>query len=278
MSFVAAILLALMPKYANFASCEPVDYIGKTSGITLYSPLNRTYASGHLALNLTLYSAGMMGSIDPRISMNYSIDGKLNGSVPLTVSNPGLHVVTNAAGFVSLPELSEGSHVLTIYLLGHNQRTAYPKYLSYVESVYFYVGSVPPDTRPPETLILSPLENETFMVTNITAVSVPLNFTVDENVARLAFSLDGRPNATIAGNTSLTDLSAGSHNVTVFVSDSAGNVGASKTISFTIALEPEVEQERFSAVLVAASIITIALVVVAGLLVYFKKRSGSRKP
>jgi len=265
---MAAVLFAGLPDHTRFAFGESDTYI--YSGITFFSPLNRTYAYGHLALNLTLYSAGMMGSIDPRISMNYSIDGKLNGSVPLTISNPGLHVVTNAAGFVNLPELPEGSHVLTIYLLGHNQKTANPKYVPYVESVYFYVGSVPPDTRPPETWILSPLENEIFMVANITAVSIPLNFTIDENAARLAFSLDGHPNTTIAGNASLTELSAGPHNVTVYAWDSAGNVGASTATNFTIAQEPK--PEVFPVVPVALAAIAVVAFSAAGLVFTRKKR------
>ena len=168
------------------------DFISFPSGVTVYSPLNMTYDSRYLTLNLTLQSAGNMGNIDPNVWMNYSIDGKTNGAVPLDVSNPGLHVVTNAAGLVNLPELSTGSHCLTIITFGHNQKTLDPKYLSYTDTVYFSISadasSVPPpgwilqdstsqdsqpqdltpqeippqDSTPPTILILSPTKNESF--------------------------------------------------------------------------------------------------------------------
>ena len=67
---------------------------------------------------------------------------------------------------------------------------------------------------------------------------------------------------TISGNTTLTDLRLGSHNVTVYVMDLAGNVGASETITFTVAASPA---------LIAIAII-IAVAVAAGLIVYLKKR------
>jgi hypothetical protein len=137
------------------AKADSNDFISFPSGITLYSPTNSTYNSQQLTLNLFLNSAGSMGTIDSRISMNYSIDGKLNGKVPLTVSNPGVHVITNGVGLVSLPELPEGSHSLTLYLEGFNQKYHEPRFLSYVDTVYFSI-----DLTTPNASILSP-ENRT---------------------------------------------------------------------------------------------------------------------
>jgi hypothetical protein len=59
--------------------------------------------------------------------------------------------------------------------------------------------------------------------------------------------------------------------VTVYARDTAGNVGASKTITFIIA-EPEPEAETFPAAPVALAFIASAAVVSAALMVYFKKR------
>jgi len=66
----------------------------------------------------------------------------------------------------------------------------------------------------------------------------------------------------------LASLSVGVHNVTVYVWDAAGNVGASETITFNIA-EPEPESFPV-APFVVASAPSITVVSVA-LLVYFKK-------
>jgi hypothetical protein len=126
----AAILFASLGNCAHPIRADSNDFISFPSGITLFSPINSTYNSQHLTLNLTLYSAGGFGSIDSRVSMNYSIDGIDYGPVPLVVSNPGVHLITNAAASLSLPELSEGSHYLTLYLYGYNQRTYEPQFLS----------------------------------------------------------------------------------------------------------------------------------------------------
>ena len=181
---------------------------------------------------------------------------------------------------MNLPELSEGKHRLTIYTeadIYNNGLFNFPGSVfkpkinsdgtvyysaSYDDTVYFYIDSTPPNMS-----ILSP-ENKTY-----TAADIPLNFTVDENVSQVTYSLDGNDNTTIAGNTTLTGLSTGSHNVTMYARDVAGNTGASETIYFAIAEEQrqEPEPEPFPTILVVASVASVA-VVSAGLLSYFKKR------
>jgi len=90
---------------------------------------------------------------------------------------------------------------------------------------------------------------------------------VNETTPRISYSLDGLDNVTVAGNATLSGLPIGVHNVTVYAWDAAGNVGASETITFTVA-----EPEPFPVAPVAvASAVSVAVVSVA-LLVYFKKR------
>jgi hypothetical protein len=99
----------------SFASSETnsIDYVHFPSGATVYSPINRTYHSNFLYLNLT-FGAGL----GIRYSLNYSIDGEHGGSIPLVAQFPDeLHVVNMMTGLVALPELSEGSHLLTINVL-----------------------------------------------------------------------------------------------------------------------------------------------------------------
>jgi hypothetical protein len=70
----------------------------------------------------------------------------------------------------------------------------------------------------------------------------------------------------------LIGLPVGLHNVTVYAWDSAGNVGASKTVNFTITvrLESKPESEPSLVLPLAASTVSIA-VVAGGVLVYWKK-------
>jgi len=114
------------------------------------------------------------------------------------------------------------------------------------------------DTTAPSVSVLSP-ENKTYDTTNVT-----LNFTVSEMVSQTSYVLNGGENMTIEGNTTLTGLSNGEHNVTVYATDLAGYIGASETIMFTV--------EVFPTTLTAVIILISTVAVSAALLFYFKKR------
>jgi N-acetylneuraminic acid mutarotase len=118
-----------------------------------------------------------------------------------------------------------------------------------------------PETFSPTISLLSP--SATYNVS-----SVPLLFTTNKQLDWAGYSLDSKQNVTVTGNFTLTNLPNGSHNVTIYANDTFGNIGASQTISFTIA-----KPEPFPTATVAAVSGASAVVVVgAGLLVYFKKR------
>jgi len=118
---------------------------------------------------------------------------------------------------------------------------------------------------PPKISLLSPVNQE------FNESSVPLFFTVDKQTAWIGYSLDGQDNVTISGNTTITDLPNGLHNVTVYARDEFDNMDASETISFSVAEEPE----PFPTALVAVAFIASAAAVSAALLVYFKKRRAT---
>jgi hypothetical protein len=237
------------------------DAIHFYSGVTLFSPLNQTYNSRYLTLNFSVACGWGI-----RYSLSYDIDGKYGGPMPFAIKNPEeLHVVFYGFGLVRLPELSEGSHRLTVTLkTSENSEHIKP---SYVDTVYFSIDSTPLDI-----LLLSP-ENKTYAVAASTAADIPLKFTCNERTSQISYSLDGHENATIVGNMTLTDLPIGTHNVTVYARDSGGNAGVSETVIFAVAGESEsqAEMESFSTtVLLAASGASIGFIGV-GLMVYLKK-------
>lgn len=117
------------------------------------------------------------------------------------------------------------------------------------------------DATPPKVSILS-LMNETYKSCNVT-----LSFAVNEKLSLIGYSLDGQKNATLYGNTTLTNLPNGEHNVTLYVWDMAGNAGIPETVVFKIAV-PDPESLPITVIAPIASVSVIGL----GLLVYFKKR------
>jgi hypothetical protein len=98
------------------------------------------------------------------------------------------------------------------------------------------------------------------------AHDVPLLFEAHESFKQISYSLDGQGKVMVSGNTTLTDVPNGDHNVTVYVTDEAGNTGASETIYFRVEVP-----EPFPATMVIAPIASVAIIG-SGLWVYFKKR------
>jgi hypothetical protein len=90
-----------------------VDSMSFTSGVTLYSPINKTYNSQSLTLNLTaLVGLGLDCAI------TYNIDNHYQGPVPWFPIFPDeMHVINKVKGNVSLPELTQGTHNLTLHVV-----------------------------------------------------------------------------------------------------------------------------------------------------------------
>jgi len=124
-----------------------------------------------------------------------------------------------------------------------------------------YPLMVPVDFTEPSILVLSP-ENKTYDEN-----SIPLNFTVNEDVTQITYKLDGEENVAISGNTTLSGLPNGNHSLTVYAKDEAGNTGASETVFFSVNVP-----ETFPIVpIVVASAVSVVIISI-GLLVYFRKR------
>jgi hypothetical protein len=119
----------------------------------------------------------------------------------------------------------------------------------------FYAPKVPPKIS-----VLSPVNQQ------FNESSVPLLFNVDKQTVWMGYSLDEQDNVTVTGNSTITELTNGLHNITVYAEDTFGNEGVSETIAFTVALA------LFPTVLIVTASVTIIAIVSAGLLIYFKKR------
>ena len=158
-------------------------------------------------------------------------------------------------GSAVLTELLEGAHNLTVWVRAEQNylSTDIPFWAAFSKTINFTV-----DTVAPSVLVLSP-ESNVYKTS-----SVPLNFTVNEPFSKVTYSLDGQENVTVSGNTTLTGLPNGDHNVTVYATDKAGNVDASQTISFSVEIP-------FPTTLVAVASAVSVSVVGLGFLFYFKR-------
>jgi hypothetical protein len=162
-----------------------------------------------------------------------------------------------------LNDLAEGNHTLKVFVQDASGEEMF-------RSVEFTVDT---HFKYPEVLVLSP-ENKTYAT-----AEVPLTWICNEQIVSAHYTLDDlfKPlsgnsafagNATLPGNTTLTELSNGTHTITVNVITGRGF--ASQTVSFTVNPAVQQQTEAFPTTLVVA--VSIAVVVAVGVLVYFKKR------
>ena len=233
------------------------------SPLTINSPSNSTYSSSLLTLNITVKT--LVNPSASNITMVYSIDGATNTTISIESTRVPLWVdITYANGtttkgisisspylitaIADLPELSEGSHNLTIY--AKYELSSSDRDIGFDEkTVYFTID----DGKPPTISNLSP-ENKTYNQKDL-----PLNFTTDQPTSWMGYSLDGKENVTLTGNTTLGELSNGSHSIIVYANDTAGNMGVSQTINFTIAVPLDLSYAVAGTTIIAAAVSVVLL-------------------
>ena len=251
-----------------YAGDVPAPYGAKPPEISLLSPTNQScHSTNNIAFSVNVSFSGKspwyttiygLDPIYPSLREVYFEADWLESNISTDPNQP-----IN----LTLKGIPEGKHTIAIYAVGWSpyQITSFGTYINH-ELLYYNGYTITSclsitftvDTVPPQISVIS-LENKSHNTADI-----PLNFNVNEAVTDITYSLDGQENMTITDNTTLTGLANGYHNLTVYARDEAGNTGVSETIHFSVDVP-------FPTILVVASIITVAVVII-GLLVYFKKR------
>ncbi len=162
-----------------------------------------------------------------------------------------LYKLSITANFTDIPD---GRHHLTFYAHIHDGSQG-------SSSVDFTINA------PPQIAILSP-RNETYEVEDL-----PLNFTVSEPVKWVGYSLDGKENVTVDGNSTINSLTNGFHSITVYANDTSGNMGASQTVDFSVnkpTSRPPLNSAQTVMIFVGV-VIAVVVAVGVGLQIYRKK-------
>jgi hypothetical protein len=226
-----------MAPLAQFGAVEANTYFFCSPAIGIVSPSpGNPYQETSIPIKVDVLT---WGTNRRYVDIYYSLDGGSNITLDITTYEGG----TSISGTGTLVNLTDGYHTMEAYSTDTQGRI-----LS--DSITFRV-----DATAPKISNLS--------VNNTDSGERILSFSVDSEASWVGYSLDNQANVTVAGDVVLGDLSFGSHNVTVYAEDSAGNMGASETLFFTI--------EPFPTTLIIATVITIAVVGIV-LLLYFKKR------
>jgi len=238
--------------------------------ITIELPeLNKTYNTNNVSCSVIVEKPFSWFANDEVYGLLFSVVYYLDDEEKVTFAN--LYSVdeyhnkqpSNLNG--TLSGLSDGNHSLKFYVEGVSYYDPYQVqgisnyYVDNSRTVYFMI-----DTTSPSIFNLS-IENKTYSTTEM-----PLNFWVNEPTSNITYCLDKTNNITIAGNATVSGLSVGAHNLTVYAWDAAGNIGVSQTIDFEVA--QETETEPFPWLPVAAAVAIAAVVVAVAVVMYLKKR------
>jgi nitrous oxidase accessory protein NosD len=96
---------------------------------------------------------------------------------------------------------------------------------------------------------------------------LPILVTTDDHAVGYYYSIDNQHPLTFTGNTTITGLNEGQHNITAYAMDNFGNLVSSQTINFTIQESPPFALDVITAITV--------LVIFAVIVLYIKKRRKS---
>jgi hypothetical protein len=198
----------------------------------------------------------------------FSFDGYFLRELMVQLASPIRILINPVSEFsteLNITRIPDGNHSIIIYAsMWHyssmeRRMDVFEEYFDYDDLTMATIEKTVAftiDTTPPVISILSTRDK-------YDTSDVFLNFTVNESVSQITYSLDGQDKVAIPENITLTKLGNGDHNVTVYATDLAGNTGI-ETMHFIVELP-------FPTTLVIASVVTVAVIGIV-LLLYFKKR------
>ncbi len=199
----------------------------------------------------------------------------------LTDTEHAVHIVVEASASYRAYYTKDGETITTgrtnntyITQTVHFQLEPASKTVSFQKDPQVVSKDPYPDPPTPVPTTISP-QNTSYTTDNIAQFTLPLCFTINATASWIGYCLDNQSRITIHGNSTLSELSAGPHNMTLFASGTFGNMGISNTTYFSI--EPATEPGSLPGIPVTAYV-SVAATLSIGLLVYLKKRRGEKSP
>ena len=207
-----------------------IDFFISPPLMKVESPNNYTIYKNVVPINISISDLGtpilpvFFIGLD---NFRYSVDNGTIADFPnLRIFSDSQHseVLPSQSMLLDVSNFSDGIHQIqiTVEFLWWDSLQVDTSPYSF-EPIYFTVYNTSP-----RILVLSP-ENETYDLQNL-----PLNFTTDRKSSWIGYSIDNQANVTTQGNSTLAGLIDGQHTIVVYANDTAGNMGKSDTVFFTI--------------------------------------------
>jgi hypothetical protein len=149
-----------------------------------------------------------------------------------------------------LPLLPVGNHSITVYGKWIATISNIPPH----DEIEFAKATLNFTVRAPVIMVFSP-ENASYL-----SKDLPVNFTTDQEVSWVGYSLDNQDNVTLTGNSSLTGLTCGNHTIAVFANDTVGMMGVSQTVNFTVEAPESLEPFSLLIFVAVTAVLTVVLI------------------
>jgi hypothetical protein len=254
------VIIFLMQPIAQVAVVKANFYPFGIPTVEQHSPQTAPYI--YLTPNVDIsFDYNLQKNLTQVSSFSYSLDKNPNSTLTSTKSNL-FSDYNRYSVFKTLENLSNGNHTLTVYAYFTNKT---------VSSIIDITITVDTTFIPPKPIMISPLNQTTYNTKN-----VPLIYTMNLKIFESYYSLDtanyaiGRIDFT--GNTTLTNLSEGSHKLRLSLRTESHTFTVYEyfflTVSFTIdsnqtSPTPTPSVPEFSATLDITLLALIALAVAA---------------
>ncbi len=223
------------------------------------TPTNTTYLGSVVTLNFRVNK--------PILWAQYSLNNAEKVAIIANITRFSCNLGTNnitlyaadEQGNVVASEIVTFTTFLFLYNSQHNQLLPTP--LKPIISLVEPQNSIYAQSRVPLTFTINqPVILDPTML-NFSLGGLTATY---PDVSWVGYSLDGQTNKTVIGNITLSGLTSGTHNVTVYAEDVYGNIGSSETIFFTVELS-------FPTVAVIVGVSTVLILCTVSI-VYLKKR------
>jgi hypothetical protein len=271
------------PQLANQAKANPYRYYPHVTEISPPTGTQAPIINIHTPQNGSSYPRNSIpltfDVIIPQTNGNKSLDSiqelyYITSWEPNKVEMIDSAFEGNASYSINLYSALGGNLSVTVYAVGRGEYETRPPVLTdgFVMNHYYNnfrmnsssTVSFTQDFVPPKIAVLSPQKS------SYGTSDIDLSLTSNEALSQILYCLDGNQNQTITGNVTLTGLTNGAHNVTIYAADLAGYMVASETTGFTVTEGSEpFPTVPFIAVL---GIVLTAIVVLGSLLLYRRHR------
>ena len=230
---VGSLVVELQVVMAN-PYIPPSEPVIELPALIVQAPQNfTTYNTDGITLNFTVTRPGRWFYYTQFQEISYTLDeGKmqvlfLREQKANLGDGDGLDIINQY--FVPIDGLTQGEHILEVkvvavaFYIDQPHLIRLQKEFETTEKIYLTIDKVIP------SILIHTPENKTYDEGGF----FPLNFTINEPASWMGYSLDNKANTTLNGNTTI-DVQAGFHTLTVYANDTAGNMGTSNLVEFTL--------------------------------------------